>query len=116
VSFNITGGALSSPLPIKLTGNTVTDVFTAVQATRVLSITCCENTGSATPNLTVEKYDGTNSYYIRKAVAMTAGTAFIYNEPFELPAGWKIRVTSSDASGKIDAHVSIINPSALSVR
>jgi hypothetical protein len=115
VSFNITGGALSSPTPVKITSSSVTDVYTATQATRVLSITCCENAGS-TPNLTIEKYDGTTSYYLRKAVAMTAGTAFIYNEPFELPAGWKIRVTSSDASGKIDAHVSIINPSALSVR
>lgn len=87
----------------KLTGNTVTTIFTATQNTPIQSIVCCENNGG-TPNLTVEVYDvdNTTSYYKRKAVAMTAGSETIFNEPFTLPHSWAIRLTSSDASGRID--------------
>lgn len=110
MSFNINGGAIVTARS-KLTGSTVTAVFTATSRTTILAIICAENNGG-TPNLTVEIYTGSVSYYLRKAVAMTAGTAFIFDDPFELPAGWSIRVTSSDASGHVDAHVSYINPVA----
>lgn len=110
MSFNISGGALVTSRT-KLTSNAVATVFTAKSRTIVLSVTCVENSGT-TPNLTVEVYDGTTSFYLRKAVVMTAGTAFIFNEPFEVFPGGVIRVTSSDASGHVDAHVSYINPVA----
>lgn len=86
----------------KITGNSATTIYTADKGTtRVRSIVCCENSGS-TPTLTLEINDGTNSYYKRKAVAMTAGTETIFNEPFYVPQGWTVKITSSDASGKID--------------
>jgi len=91
----------------KLTDNTETTVYTADSATTIVSITATEN-NAGTPTLTIEKHDGTNSYYLRKAVAMTAGTAFIWDSPFRLPHGWTLKVTSSDAQGEIDVSVSYV--------
>lgn len=110
MSFNINGGAIVTNR-VKLTGNTVTTIFAATQRTTILGIIATENNGG-TPNLSLEVYDGTNSFYLRKAVAMVAGTAVIFNEPFELQAGYSIRATSSDGSGHVDCHVSYINPVA----
>ena len=59
----------------KLTGNTATAIYTAsTGATRILSVTACENSG-ATPSLTLEAYDvsGTTSYYLRRVVALSVG-------------------------------------------
>lgn len=96
----------------KLTGNTATAVFTAESATLIRSITACENTGAATPTLSVEAYDGTNSYYKCRGTALGAGLFLDYDVEFTLPQGWSIRLTSSDASGKVDWTVSYDDPSA----
>lgn len=87
----------------KLSDNIETVVFSAEGVTRIRSILCVENAGS-TPTLTISIYDTNNSiaYFKRKAVAMTAGTEVIFNEPFFLPNGWQIRMQSSDAAGKVD--------------
>jgi len=116
MSFNINGGSVVTAR-VKLTGSTATTIFTAKARTTVLSVTATE-TGGATPNLTLEIYDVTNttSYYLRKAVAMVAGTAVIFDEPFELPVGWAIRATSSASGGAVDVHVSYINPVAAAGR
>jgi len=114
MSFNINGGSVVTTR-VKLTDSTATTIFTAKSRTTVLSVTATENNGG-TPNLTIDIYDGTTAYYLRKATAMTAGTAYTYSEPFELPVGWSIRATSSDASGHVDAHVSYINPVAAAGR
>lgn len=110
MSFNNDGHVIVTKRT-KLTANTVTVIFTAVSRTQGFSITATENNGG-TPNLSLEIYDGTNIFYLRKAVAMVAGTPVIYNEPFELQAGYSIRATSSDASGHIDCHVSYTSPVA----
>lgn len=86
----------------KLTGNTVTAIYTASSATYIRSITAAENTGSATPTLAVEVYDRTNSYFRSRGVTLTAGTEAVFDTPFTLPQGWSIRLTSGDAAGKID--------------
>ncbi len=101
----------------RLTADTVTTIFTATGATWVRAITVAERTGG-TPTLTIEVYDvaNTTSYYKRFAVAMTAGTEVVYNEPFLLPALWAIRMTSSDAAGKIDWSVTYGGPSAAALR
>jgi hypothetical protein len=97
----------------KLTGNTATTIFTASGATRIQSITACENTGAATPTLSIETYDGTSvSYYKRRAVAMTAGTEIVFNEPFSINPGWQIRLTSGDAAGKVDWCITYDTPTA----
>lgn len=110
MSFNINGGSIVTTR-VKMTSNAATPLFLARSRTTILSIIATENNGG-TPNLTLDVFDGTNSYALRHAVAMVAGTAAIFNEPFELPSGWSIRATSSDASGHVDAHVSYINPVA----
>jgi hypothetical protein len=101
----------------RLTASTVTTIFTASGSTWIHSITAAERTG-ATPNLTIEVYDvaNTTSYYKRFAVAMTAGTEVVYSEPFLLPALWAIRMTSSDAAGKIDWTVTYSGPAAGKLR
>lgn len=116
MSFNINGGAVGTQRT-KLTNNTSTELFKARSRTIMLSITMVETAG-ATPNLTLGIYDpaSTNYYFLRSAVAMTAGQAFIFNEPFELPSGWSIYSTSSAAGGGVDAHVSYINPVAAAGR
>ena len=107
------GGAITEDG--RLTGNTATPIFTATGATWIRSITATENNGG-TPTLSIEKYDGTNTYFIRRAVAMTAGGQVVYNEPFLLPAGWAIRLTSGDASGRIDWSITYDGPSAAKSR
>lgn len=109
MAYNIDGPLLTQDT--KISGNTVTDVFTASASTLIAGITVTENFGS-TATLTLEKYDGSTSYYLRKAVAMTAGTAFIWDQPFTLPHGWKLRVTSGDAAGKMDVAVTYAPPVA----
>lgn len=98
----------------KLTSSAATVVYTADRgATRINSITACENSG-ATPSLTLEAYDtlGTTSYYIRRVVALSVGTQVVYNTPFTLPHNWSIRATSNNASGLIDVFVDYEDPSA----
>lgn len=98
----------------KLTGNTATAIYTADRgATRINSITACENSG-ATPSLTLEAYDvsGTTSYYLRRVVALSVGTQVVYSTPFTLPHNWSIRATSNNASGLIDVFVDYEDPSA----
>lgn len=93
-----------------LTDNTATDVLDLGKAVLVESITCVE-VGGNTPNLTVESYDGTTSYYRRNAKAMTA------KEEVTIP-GWRLdnnevlRVTSSHASGLVHVFVNYFNPDA----
>ncbi len=98
-----------------LTGNTNTTIFTAPGATRIRSLTVSENTGSATPALTIAIYNesGTLVYTKRKAVAFaTAGTELVYNEPFYLNPQWTLRLQSGDAAGKIDWALTYDNPAA----
>lgn len=101
----------------RLTGSSVTTIFTATGSTWIKSIVCAERSG-ATPTLTLEIYDvaNTTSYYLRFAVTMTAGTAFIFNEPFLLPALWAIRLTSNNGSGLIDWMVTYNGPAAGKLR
>jgi hypothetical protein len=96
-----------------LTDNTATTIYTASQGgTRIRSITACETAG-ATPTLTVDIYDvaNTTAYHKRKAVAMTAGTEIVFNEPFYLPPLWAIRLTSSSLTGGVDWTLTYDAPS-----
>jgi hypothetical protein len=113
--FSFEGGA-GDPILIKITANTVTDIIDATtEAVRIPWFAVGENNGG-TPNLTVEIYDATLSYYlpsggfIWKAKAMTAYQAVVFNEGYVIPVGSKLRVTSSDASGRMDVTgISILN-------
>lgn len=105
------GGALRTRFT-KLTGSTATEVYpkaadTTKSAALISSIVCCMN-GAVTPNLTIAIDDGTNTYNLRRALAMIAGTAVVWDEPFLLPQNWSIKVTSSDASGQVDVLVNYL--------
>lgn len=112
MSFTLGGGQIITE-QVKIANATPADLFTSISPTTILSIVCAENTGAGTPTLTVEKYDVANatSYVLRKR-AMTAGETFVFDEPFRLERNWKIRITSTDAAGKVDAHVTYFDPNA----
>jgi hypothetical protein len=87
----------------KLTGSSPTTVFTAKSRATLISIICTEIAG-ATPSLTIEVFDGTSSFYLRKLAPMTARQTFVFNEPIALNAGQELRVTAS-AANQIDCFV-----------
>lgn len=91
----------------KITASTVTTVVDGTSNGWIIPwMSVGENNGS-TPNLTVELYDGTTSYYLQAdgftwvAKAVTAKQSLGFDD-LVVPLGWKIRVTSSDASGRFD--------------
>lgn len=108
MTISIAGAQISETATIS--GNTVTTVFTAVKRTTIVAICVCPTTG--TPNLSISRYNGTTRIYRRKAVAMTAGTAFVYDTPFSLNPGDLLEVTSSSATGDMDVEVTYVTPDA----
>lgn len=106
----ITGSGFQSEY-VRLTNSSATDVLVADSATTVASMQFTERAGT-TPNLTIAVYDGTNTYYFRNAYPMTANQTVTFNEPFWVPNGWKVRVTSSHASGNVDVIISFFSPNA----
>lgn len=93
-----------------LTGNTATVIFTAVGATYIRLITAIDN--AAAPTVTIDKYTGSVAYVMRRATA----APLELDKPFLLPAGWSIRMTSSDAAGKIDWSITYDPPAAARIR
>jgi len=114
-AFNVDGGLISQEWG-SLANNSATDVYTATGGVTVASIIVTPTSG--TPNLTIEICNaaGTKVGTLRKAVAMTAGTAFIWNEAFILPALYSIRLTSSSATGDMDYLVTHGTPAAARLR
>lgn len=108
MSFTIAGNIQT--VPTKLTATTVTTIFTATKRTTIVSIIATEIAGS-TPALTLELYNGTTSYYLRKSKAMTAGETFILDAPFVLAANWSLRATAS-AANQIDIFVNHLTSDA----
>ena len=108
MTIAISGGLISEPKAI--TASTRTTVFTAERRTLIASIIVTPTSG--TPNLSLSRYDGTTRTHLRSAVAMTAGTAFIWNEPFTVDPGGLVEVTSSAAGGDMDVLTTYVNPVA----
>lgn len=94
-----------------LTGSTAEIIFTALGATWIRSITACDN-ASGGPTVTIDKYDGSTTHHVKRAAAVP----LVFNEPFLLPLSWSIRMTSSDAAGKIDWSITYDGPSAAKSR
>lgn len=111
--YTITGATLSTKAT-KLTTTSVTDIYTATKRTTILSVVASEIAG-ATPDFSLELYDGTTSYYIYSTKAMTADTPIIFNEPFVLNNGWKLRATAGTAN-QIDILVTYAEPDATAMR
>jgi hypothetical protein len=70
---------------------------------------------SGTPALSISRYDGTTRTYLRKAVAMDAGTAFVWDTPFMLDVGGMLEVTSDATGGDMDVLTTYVNPVAPSI-
>lgn len=91
-----------------VTGNGITSVVPITDGKqRTLSLLIVTPT-SGTPNLSISVYDGTTRYYLRKAVAMTAGTPYILDTPVPLDRKEIVEVTSSSASGDMDVIAATI--------
>lgn len=66
---------------------------------------------AGTPSLTLELYDvaTTTVYYlgaagvVYKAKALTAGQSVTFSEGIVVPKGWKLRATSNNAAGQLEA-------------
>lgn len=103
------GGAIT--VDGTLADGAATTIFTAVGATWIRSITASDNAGGS-PTVTIDKYSGSAAFVIKRAIAVPV----IFNEPFLLPLGWLIRLTSSSASGLIDWSITYDGPSAGKLR
>ena len=108
MTIAIAGALMTEPKAI--TANTRTTVFTAERRTLIASVVVTPTSG--TPNLTLSRYDGTTRTNLRTAVAMTAGTAFIWDTPFVVDPGGLVEVTSSAAGGDMDVLTTFVNPVA----
>jgi hypothetical protein len=96
-AFQIPGG-IPKPIAVKITGTSATDIAGSDTArSRVAWFQCAEIAGS-TPDLTVEVYDGSTSFFLRKAVAMTANEIVVFANNIVLDKGQYLRVTASAAN------------------
>ena len=92
----------------KVTSNAVTTVVDAASSALYVPWLQVSETNGGTPNLSVELYDGTTSYYLGassstwKAKAVTAKQSVTFYD-LVVPRGWQVRVTSSDVAGNFDA-------------
>lgn len=104
--FTFPGGA-SNPISqiITGTGPTVLNLGTAnAPGGRNVALFRVSEILGGTPNLTVEIFDATNSYYLGssgvtyKAKALTAFQSILFDDGYTLPTGWSIRITCSVGS------------------
>ena len=103
MTYTVNGGALL-PGRVKLTTTGATTlVDPAKSGVLLLSIVAVEIAG-ATPTLTLDIYDGTTTYYLQNAVAMTAKQRLQIDILVPLKVGEKLRATAS-AANQIDIHV-----------
>ena len=105
MTYTVNGGTVLTKA-VKLTTTSATDILTASGKTLIVAIYAAEIAG-ATPSLTIEKYDGTTSYYLRNAKAMTARELLELNVLLNLSHGEKLRATAS-AADQIDIWVAYL--------
>lgn len=113
MSYTVQGGALL-PKRVNLTTTSATTLLENAQSSSLLvSIIAVEIAGS-TPTLTLDIYDGTNTYYIQNAVAMTAKQRLQIDVLMPLKVGDQLRATAS-AANQIDIHVTYSPRDAVSL-
>ena len=116
MSYFVTGNVFThyvnvvSATPVDVTPNVLG------KAVLIASIEVTEISGG-TPNMTIDIFDpngATATYYKRNALAMTVRQNVVYPEPFWLPNGWQLRVTTS--AGTVSVLVNYFDPNAASRR
>jgi hypothetical protein len=96
-AYNIIAGT-PTPIAVKLTTTDPTAIAgSATARTHVVWFQCAEIAAS-TPALTVEIYDGTTSFYLRNALAMTAKQEVRFENGITLEKGQFLRVTAGAAN------------------
>ena len=105
MTVSIIGAILSQNT--SLSSSAVTTVLQLARLGTMASITVCPTSG--TPNLSISIYDGTTRRYLRKAVAMTAGTPYTYDTPQGLNRKDVVEVTSSSSAGDMDVFVNYLS-------
>lgn len=91
-------GSTAEAIQFKLT--TTSPTVIAGNANSVIQVAwfACSEIAAGTPNLTVELWDGTTSFYLRNAKAMTAKETYIFDNGIWLRQGTFLRVTASVAN------------------
>jgi hypothetical protein len=97
MTFTIQGGNVQTRQVKLTTTNPTVIVDGGVSGAIVVGIYAAEITGN-TPTLVLEKYDGTTSYYLRGALAMTAYQEYGRDVIIVLKAGESLRATAGTAN------------------
>lgn len=105
--FSFPGGS-ANPIRQIITGTgvTVISLGTAVRNHNVALFRVSEYAGG-TPNLTVEIYDGTTSYFLGSGgftwnvKALTALQSLLFDDGYAVPAGSSLRITCSVANSVV---------------
>jgi hypothetical protein len=100
-------GQVAGIRPVKLTTTSVTDIVAEDNRCTVKKVYATEISGN-TPTLSLEVYDGTNSYYLMNTKPMTARQTIEWGD-IPLEDGWKLRATAGTAN-RIDIIAVIIEP------
>lgn len=107
--FRVAGGIVA-PIAVKLSSTSATEIAGSDDfTTRIAWFQCTEITG-ATPDLTVELYDGTTSVYLRYQQAMTANEAVKF-EDIALNKGQTLRITAGTANAIDVVGLAFVNNS-----
>lgn len=86
------------PFAFKLSTTSATVIAGSADHGELVDWFQCTEIAGGTPNLTIELYDGTTSYYLQNAVAMTAKQSILKTHGIALHKGWYLRVTASVAN------------------
>lgn len=97
MSYTIQGGTLL-PARVKLTSTSATDIVSATNSGLTIVEIIATEIAGGTPSLTLEVYDGTTSYYLQNAKAMTARERIVLSLLLPLKTGEKLRATASSAN------------------
>jgi hypothetical protein len=104
-TFHFPGGP-ANPIRQIITGTSATVInigASGAEGRQIVYFRCSEYAGG-TPNLTVEIFDGTTSYYLGsnsftwKAKAVTALQSLLFDDGYVIPQGSSLRVTASVGS------------------
>lgn len=103
MSYTVQGGSLL-PKRVKLTTTSATALYDASKSSALLVSIIAVEIAGATPTLTLDIFDGTTTYYLQNAVAMTAKQRLQIDLLVPLKVGEQLRATAS-AANQIDVHI-----------
>jgi len=98
VRFNAT---TLEPIGVKLSTTSATNIAGSADGPVIVDWVQFTEIAGSTPALTIELYDGSTSYYLRKALAMTPAQEVLLTQSISLAKGWYLRATAS-SSNQID--------------